>query len=112
MSPKQPRQTSPETIVSSERPVPIEELILLFRGQSVMLDADLAALYGVETKHLVEAVKRNTERFPPHFMLQLTKKEFGNLRSQSATSSWGGRRYPPLRLHRAGRGHALRCSPQ
>ena len=62
-----------------------------------MLDSDLAELYGVETKVLVQAVKRNIERFPADFMFQLTKKEFNDLRSQSVTSSqWGGRRYPPF----------------
>ncbi len=61
-----------------------------------MLDADLAALYGVETRVLVQAVKRNMKRFPSDFMFQLSKKEFDSLRSQTVTSSkWGGRRYPP-----------------
>ncbi|MBI4583585.1 MAG: ORF6N domain-containing protein [Planctomycetes bacterium] len=64
-----------------------------------MLDADLAELYGVETKTLVRAVKRNLERFPEDFMSQLTKEEFENLRCQIGTSSsWGGRRYPPSAL--------------
>lgn len=70
--------------------------ILLLRGEKVMLDADLATLYGVETKALVRAVKRNLGRFPEDFMFQLTKAEFDNLRYQSGTSSsWGGRRFPP-----------------
>jgi phage regulator Rha-like protein len=70
--------------------------ILLLRGEKVMLDADLATLYGVETKALVRAVKRNLDRFPEDFMFQLTKAEFDNLRYQSGTSSsWGGRRFPP-----------------
>ena len=61
-----------------------------------MLDADLAALYEVETRVLVQAVKRNLERFPEDFMFQLTQEEFVILRSQSVISSnWGGRRYPP-----------------
>ncbi|MBE0430695.1 MAG: ORF6N domain-containing protein [Dehalococcoidia bacterium] len=61
-----------------------------------MLDADLAALYGVETKVLVQAVKRNLVRFPEDFMFQLSQEEFAILRSQIVTSSdWGGRRYPP-----------------
>jgi len=60
-----------------------------------MLDEDLAALYGVETKVLNQAVKRNQERFPPEFMFQLTKEDMENLRSQFVTSSWGGRRYLP-----------------
>ena len=74
----------------------IEKAILLIRGQKVILDADLAALYGVETKMLVRAVKRNTNRFPTDFMFQLSKEEFDNLRFHFGTSSvWGGRRYPP-----------------
>jgi phage regulator Rha-like protein len=74
----------------------IEKAILLIRGQKVMLDAHLAELYGVETKVLVQAVKRNIERFPEDFMFQLSQAEFAILRSQFVTSSdWGGRRYPP-----------------
>jgi hypothetical protein len=71
--------------------------ILSLREQRVMLDAELAALYGVETKVLVQAVKRNLERFPADFMFQLTAEEFANLRSQFVTSSsgYGGRRYAP-----------------
>jgi hypothetical protein len=60
-----------------------------------MLDKDLAELYGVETRVLIQAVKRNIERFPEDFMFQLTKEEFENLRSQIVTSRWGGRRYLP-----------------
>ncbi len=60
-----------------------------------MLDADLADLYGVETKVFVQAVKRNMARFPADFMFQLTKREFDDLRSQFVTSNRGGRRYPP-----------------
>ena len=71
-------------------------MILLIRGQKVMLDNDLASLYGVETKRLIEAVKRNMLRFPEDFMFQLEGEEFANLRSQFATSSfWGGRRHAP-----------------
>lgn len=74
----------------------IEQAIFLIREQKVILDADLATLYGVETKALVRAVKRNLDRFPADFMFQLTKDEFDNLRSQFGTSSqWGGRRYAP-----------------
>lgn len=82
----------------NEALVPVESIaqsILLLRGQKVLLDADLAELYGVETKVLLQAVKRNRERFPEDFMFQLTANEFGNLRSQFVTSSWGGRRYAP-----------------
>ena len=71
-------------------------MILLIRGERVLLDADLAAMYGVETKVLVRAVKRNHERFPSDFMFQLSEGEFENLRFHFGTSSsWGGRRYPP-----------------
>jgi hypothetical protein len=74
----------------------IEKAILLIRKQKVMLDADLATLYGVETRVLVQAVKRNIERFPEDFMFQLNNKEFSILRSHFVTSNdWGGRRYPP-----------------
>ena len=62
-----------------------------------MLDFHLAELYDVETKRLLQAVKRNMERFPPDFMFQLSKEEFSNLRSQFVSSSqWGGRRYRPF----------------
>ena len=73
--------------------VPIELIankIYLIRGIKVMLDRDLAELYRVETKRLKEQVRRNIERFPEDFMFELTKKELKNLRSQFATSSWGG----------------------
>lgn len=70
--------------------------ILYIRGQKVMLDEDLAKLYRVETKRLNEQVKRNIDRFPKDFMFQLTHKEFSNLKSQFATSSWGGNRKIPL----------------
>lgn len=73
----------------------IETRILTIRGQKVMLDADLAELYGVETRRLNEQVRRNSERFPEDFMFQLTGEEFANLKSQIATSSWGGRRKLP-----------------
>jgi len=80
-------------IVPAER---IERSILLIRGHKVILDADLAALYGVETKQLIRAVKRNLPRFPDDFMFQLNKEESENLRYHFGTSSqWGGRRYPP-----------------
>ena len=70
--------------------------IYLIRGQKVMLDEDLAELYQVETRRLNEAVRRNSDRFPKDFMFQLNNKEFQNLKSQIATSSWGGRRKLPL----------------
>lgn len=69
--------------------------IYYIREQKVMLDSDLAELYGVETKVLNQAVSRNTERFPSDFMFQLDEQEWSNLKSQSVTSSWGGRRKVP-----------------
>lgn len=78
----------------------IENKIHEIRGQKVMLDFDLAEMYGVETKRLNQAVRRNSERFPQDFMFQLTDEEvkwlMPNLRSQIVTSSWGGTRYAPL----------------
>jgi hypothetical protein len=78
-------------------PIHVETKILLLRGERVLLDADLAALYGVDTGSLVRAVKRNRARFPSDFMFQLTAEEFAILRSQSgiSSSSHGGRRYAP-----------------
>jgi hypothetical protein len=75
----------------------IEQRIFVVRGRQVMLDEDLADLYGVETKRLVEQVKRNLDRFPEDFMFQLNKEEATALRSQIATSNTGrgGRRYAP-----------------
>lgn len=100
--------------VSSPKAVPaknstsqeiIRNMIFLIRGKKVMLDSDLALLYGVETKQLKRAVRRNISRFPDDFMFELAEGEYENLRcqigtsrtrSQNATSSWGGRRYAPL----------------
>jgi hypothetical protein len=74
----------------------IEGAILELRGERVMLDCDLAVVYGVRTKALIQAVKRNLDRFPASFMFQLTLDEFSNLRSQFVTSrGWGGRRHLP-----------------
>jgi len=73
----------------------LRPLVRLIRGEKVLLDADLAELYGVATKVLNQAVKRNAERFPEDFMFQLTAREWANLRSQSVTSSYGGQRYFP-----------------
>jgi hypothetical protein len=72
--------------------IPIENQIHLIRGQKVMLASALAGVYGVETRTLNQAVKRNAERFPADFMFQLTADEADNLKSQSVTSSWGGAR--------------------
>jgi hypothetical protein len=73
----------------------VEQRIVRIRGESVMLDADLAELYGVESKQLLRAMRRNRDRFPEDFMFQLTAEEFDNLRYQFGTSSWGGRRHRP-----------------
>jgi hypothetical protein len=82
-----------QPLISVER---IERAIHVIREQKVMLDADLAELYEVETGALVRAVKRNSDRFPVDFMFQLTDQEFEILRCQFGTSSlWGGRRYAP-----------------
>jgi phage regulator Rha-like protein len=76
---------------------PVESQILILRHQRVILDSDLAELYGVTVKQLNQQIKRNQERFPADFMFQLTAKENQILRSQIVTSSrkHGGRRYPP-----------------
>lgn len=87
------------TAEETERHVPAERIvqgIRRLRGHQVILDQDLAVLYGVETRALVQAVSRNRDRFPSDFMFQLTRQEFRNLRSQPVTSSWGGRRSLPL----------------
>uniref|UniRef100_A0A7C3YZP4 ORF6N domain-containing protein n=1 Tax=Desulfobacca acetoxidans TaxID=60893 RepID=A0A7C3YZP4_9BACT len=85
-----------ESLNSLEPVERIAQTIRLVRGEKVILDQDLADLYGVETRVLVQAVKRNPERFPEDFMFQLTSEEFAVLRSQYVTSKgWGGRRYPP-----------------
>jgi len=78
----------PEEVIMSK--------IYLIRNQKVMLDMDLAELYGVETKQLKRAVRRNNLRFPSDFLFELTPEEHENLRSQFGTSSWGGIRYPPM----------------
>ncbi|HEX6266879.1 MAG TPA: ORF6N domain-containing protein [Burkholderiales bacterium] len=87
---------------------PIDHLILQLRGQRVMLDTSLANLYGVPTGSLVQAVKRNAERFPRDFMFQLTEQELTNLKSQIVISSselrgyWGGRRTLPYAFSEQG----------
>ncbi len=91
------------SLIPSER---IEQAILLIRGHKVMLDADLAKLYGVSVGRLNEVVRRNIDRFPDDFMFQLTREELENMRAQTVTSNlksqfaisssgWGGRRHPP-----------------
>lgn len=74
----------------------ITQRIFVLREQKVLLDSDLATLYGVETRRLNEQVRRNRERFPQDFIFELDADEFRNLKSQFATSSWGGRRKLPL----------------
>ena len=86
---------STASVTSLIRGEHIDRSILLIRGARVILDMDLAELYGVDTRTLLQAVKRNRERFPPDFSFQLTPEEVQNLKSQFVISSWGGRRYPP-----------------
>jgi hypothetical protein len=74
---------------------PIREKIYRLRKTEVMIDSDIAELYGVETKRINEAVKNNPEKFPNDFIFELTNDEFENLKSKFSTSSWGGRRHLP-----------------
>ena len=74
----------------------ITRAILVLRGRRVLLDAELAVLYGVTTRRLNEQVRRNRKRFPDDFLFEFTTEEFTNLKSRFATSSWGGRRKRPL----------------
>ncbi|OHB97456.1 MAG: DNA-binding protein [Planctomycetes bacterium RIFCSPLOWO2_12_38_17] len=83
---------SREALISQET---IESKIFSIRGKRMMLDRDLASLYGVTTANLNKAVSRNIERFPEDFMFQLTKEEFKNLIFHFGTSSWGGTRKLP-----------------
>ncbi|MBI5094966.1 MAG: ORF6N domain-containing protein [Candidatus Hydrogenedentes bacterium] len=89
-----PKPLKPNTIIPAEQ---LTGMIVFIRGQDVVLDADLAALYGVPTKRFNEQIKRNKDRFPDDFMFQLTREDIASLRSQYATSSsgHGGRRYLP-----------------
>jgi phage regulator Rha-like protein len=87
-----PKSSLPIPAISEET---IVEKIFIIRGQKVMLDKDLAEMYGVETASLNRAVKRNFTRFPDDFMFQLSKEEFQNLIYQIGTSSWGGTRKLP-----------------
>ena len=74
----------------------IKNSILEIRGKKVIIDFELAKMYQTETKRLKESVRRNLRRFPADFMFELTPEEWGNLRTQFATSSWGGKRYLPF----------------
>ncbi len=86
----------PKKTIAVEMPYEaVREMIFYIRGQKVMIDKDLATLYGVPTKVFNQAVKRNINRFPGDFMFRLTRDEFDNLRSQFVTSRWGGQRYMP-----------------
>jgi hypothetical protein len=81
----------------------VERSIRIIRGDKVIFDEDLAELYGIETKKLVQAVRRNIDRFPADFMFQLTNQEFKGLKSQFATTNqWGGRRTPPYAFSEQG----------
>lgn len=79
-------------LVTAER---VEAMISVVRGEKVILDAEIAALYGVETRAVVQAVKRNFDRFPDDFVFRLTAEEIRALRSQTVISKRGGRRYLP-----------------
>lgn len=92
---KTPKGNSAALVKAAITPQALGGRILEFRGQRVLLDSDLADLYEVDTKRLNEQVKRNADRFPADFMFQLSPDEFANLKSQFATSSWGGRRTRP-----------------
>ncbi|MDX2128430.1 MAG: ORF6N domain-containing protein [Chloroherpetonaceae bacterium] len=85
--------TQKQDLIVQER---ILRSIFVIRNQKVMMDSDLASLYGVETRRLNEQVSRNIDRFPDDFMFQLSEMEWKHLKSQFATSSWGGRRTPPF----------------
>ncbi len=85
----------PSVLAAAQPPQALAARIVAVRGQRVLLDSDLAQLYGVETRNLNQAVKRNAKRFPPDFMFALTGDEFDALRSQTVTSKRGGRRYLP-----------------
>ena len=100
MGPVGKEKSMTDAIISMER---IQKAIYLIRGQKVMLDRDLAALYGVPTKALKQTVKRNAGRFPGDFMLLLTGQEVAILRSQFVTSSSGGGRASECRRAACGR---------
>ncbi|MDD4996984.1 MAG: ORF6N domain-containing protein [Syntrophales bacterium] len=103
---------SRKAIIADDR---IVNLILDLRGEKIILDSDLAELYGVETRRLNEQVRRNKRRFPQDFMFQVSKEEFENLKSHFATSKqgWGGRRKLPFAFteHGAIKGSLLKEYP-
>ena len=73
----------------------IEDKIIIIRNEQVLLDSDVAEIYGVKTKRINEAVKNNPDRFPDGYLLEMTEEESENLKSKFSTSSWGGKRYTP-----------------
>ena len=73
----------------------IEDKIIIIRNEQVLLDSDVAEIYGVETKRINEAVRNNPDRFPDGYLLEMTEEESENLKSKFSTSSWGGKRYTP-----------------
>ena len=94
---RRPAQAGPPNVPHAVLlPQELAGRIQVIRGQRVLLDADLARLYEVETKRFNEQIRRNPARFPPDFMFSLTPQEFAGLRSQIATSNRGGRRYLPM----------------
>jgi len=93
LSPKPTTQSKSADLLPIEA---VTQRIIVLRGQKVLLDSDLAALYGVETRRLNEQVRRNQDRFPADFIFELDADEFASLKSHFATSSWGGRRKRPL----------------
>ena len=128
MAKKKSNIEEPVNVISFDRTnIDIESLIRIVSGQKVMVDFDLAMLYGVQNKRLNEQVKRNIKRFPDDFMFQLTKEEWnilksqiataeqsenqtnGVLKSQNATSSWGGTRKLPYAFTRNATGTGNRC---
>ena len=93
---KRPKKAVPKLAPQTLIPDQLAPLVIRLRRENVILDADIAELYGVETKVLNQAVRRNADRFPTDFMFQLREEEFENLRSQTVTSSsHGGRRTLP-----------------
>lgn len=103
MAKKKANKKDQEVVANCDlKNIDIKALIHEIRGQQVLLDRDLAMLYGVENKRLNEQVKRNITRFPEDFMFQLNTEEMGILKSQFATSSWGGSRKKPYAFTRNG----------
>ena len=96
MKKKRKPRPDPRQALSLRPARPVETMIRLVRGQKVILDDDLAQVYGVLVKALNQQVARNRDRFPQDFVFRLAPAEWDNLRSQFVTASWGGRRTPPL----------------